>query len=106
MSRRKQARPIRHLDDEEGGPVGSLLDGQEEDIEASTTNTGAGKFHSSLIWCQLVNVSLPNRMMIASSKTYGVFMQLFNKQKKKSSLCVWNEKMRGAGGVEKARVPS
>ncbi|XP_032784204.2 LOW QUALITY PROTEIN: homeotic protein spalt-major [Daphnia magna] len=41
MSRRKQARPIRHLDDEEGGPVGSLLDGQEEDIEASTTNTGA-----------------------------------------------------------------
>lgn len=45
MSRRKQARPIRHLDDEDGGgPDG--LDGQEEDIEASTTNTtGAGKFY-------------------------------------------------------------
>lgn len=51
MSRRKQARPIRHLDDEEGGGpdgVTSVLDGQEEDIEASTTNTGAGKFPSNL----------------------------------------------------------
>ena len=44
MSRRKQARPIRHLDDEDGGGpdgVASVLDGQEDDVEASTT--GAGK---------------------------------------------------------------
>ena len=54
MSRRKQARPIRHLDDEEGGGggggpdgVASALDGQEDDIEASTIQTGAGKFTSS-----------------------------------------------------------
>ena len=51
MSRRKQARPIRHLDDEEGGGgpdgVASVLDGQEDDIEASTIQTGAGKFSSS-----------------------------------------------------------
>lgn len=50
MSRRKQARPIRHLDDEDGGGggpdgVASLLDGQED--EASTTHTGAGKFLSN-----------------------------------------------------------
>ena len=47
MSRRKQARPIRHLDDEEGGGgpdgVASVIDGQEDDIEPSTTNSGAGK---------------------------------------------------------------
>ncbi|XP_057379909.1 homeotic protein spalt-major-like isoform X2 [Daphnia carinata] len=42
MSRRKQARPIRHLDDEDGPDgVASVLDGQEDDVEASTTNTGA-----------------------------------------------------------------
>lgn len=54
MSRRKQARPIRHLDDEDGGGgggggpdgVASLLDGQED--EASTTHTGAGKFLSNV----------------------------------------------------------
>lgn len=44
MSRRKQARPIRHLDDEDGETDGlaALPDGQEEDVEASA-NTAAGK---------------------------------------------------------------
>ena len=60
MSRRKQARPIRHLDDEEGGGgpdgVASVLDGQEDDIEASTIQTGAGKFSSSSLHFAFISI--------------------------------------------------